>query len=265
MRHPPARLSFFLAIAVSFLAGSLLATFSQAVGTPNPGHGWDQLECTSALCVTSQAVGLGSVQPPSSAKLTIQSGGSANRLINAMDQSGNPVMLVDDTGLMSFSNDNGAATFTVSGGDTSIGTSQWVSINLARPGLQSGIQQRDWSIQNSVFGSGVLSFQSPQISGNPQMVIDETGRVGIGTADPQYTLDVQGSIRVTGTAAISGVPGLVRGGGNDGDIATGYACASWGVGNCNVYSFNCGSSTTKRKTGEVNRASGLFYYLCVQN
>jgi hypothetical protein len=65
--------------------------------------------------------------------------------------------------------------------------------------------ERSWAVRQLGTGAGTaLELASVGGGGNKNLVISTTGRVGIGTATPQATLDVEGSIRVADDVILAG-------------------------------------------------------------
>jgi hypothetical protein len=74
---------------------------------------------------------------------------------------------------------------------------------------------RTYSIYST--NSGILTI-GDETASQVRIAIDPTGKVGIGTASPSYTLDVSGSARVSGLAT-GGLPRVVLSN-NDGSLST---------------------------------------------
>jgi hypothetical protein len=104
---------------------------------------------------------------------------------------------------------------------------------------------RTYSIYST--NAGVLTI-GDETASQVRIAIDPTGKVGIGTASPSYTLDVSGSARVSGLAT-GGLPQVVlsnndgslstSGAGTDGQVLTWTSTGpAWSSG-----SYNMGSRT----------------------
>ncbi|MFH1768343.1 MAG: hypothetical protein ABH858_04190 [Candidatus Omnitrophota bacterium] len=90
-------------------------------------------------------------------------------------------------------------------------SSQNTGIKFQSGGWDSENSGRDWEL---VEDSGVLKFNSyasPAADYSNVLVLDEDGDVGIGTANPVYTLDVIGDIRATGSVYYGGTAGNING------------------------------------------------------
>jgi len=79
----------------------------------------------------------------------------------------------------------------------------------------TSVTGRTYSIYST--NSGILTI-GDETASQVRIAIDPTGKVGIGTASPSYTLDVSGSARVSGLAT-GGLPQVVFSN-NDGSLST---------------------------------------------
>ncbi len=120
-----------------------------------------------------------------------------------MQRSSNNVILTRDNGRVGIGTSNPNAKLQVDGlvtGDSfGVGQNTW----LTNSAPWYGIGLSDLSLPRTedagravqVAGYGGLNF----ITSGGQMVLNDQGKVGIGTNDPQSTLDVNGDIRITGS------------------------------------------------------------------
>ncbi len=106
--------------------------------------------------------------------------------------------------IMRNSNNTGAAGFTAESGTNSLSMGTWGQsagsvVTYIEANSSAGLKMSTWT-------NTAMTFHTNGSAGGvtERMRISNTGQVGIGTTAPSYTLDVSGTLRVTGTAYTNG-------------------------------------------------------------
>lgn len=217
------KLPLLALIAAAFISGGLLSYAVTAAGAPNPGHSWNQVECNDALCVGAGQVSIGDETPTGSDyTLAIKQKSGSSNVLAVRDLADRQPLIISYQGLVKTTGHFEVDTSGTGSNWYSSYYGAWVTIDNPEPKkveLTDRAEGRSFVwFYDGINGLGKVGTgktgdmfsatypvadKSLQIEGKngvyigannvPVITITPTGRVGIGTTDPQTDFQVVGN------------------------------------------------------------------------